>query len=355
MEYNRLKTAVTDIRMPEDVQTRILNNVQIQSQRKVPIRTGFWKRRAVLIIDAALFIGLAIPVFVGASETISQIMHRVSPSIARFFQLVQESSTDNNIRMEVISSHIDGDTASFYITMQDLTGGRIDGTIDLNDSYFIDVPYDISAYCQPLGYDEETSTATFMVNLTRMDGKPITDKKITFTATEFLSRKKSYKKIEIPIDLTTVPTSPETQLVHYTGAGGMGAKDTVHNSHTIEALVPDTPDPDFPVSGIDLTGIGFVDGTLHIQTRVTDPLSNGNHGYFYLIDGDGNQIIYDASYTFQQEISGVRTDYTDHLFNVTPEQLANCKLYGNFETAGLLTKGYWSVTFNLENEQQNNS
>lgn len=351
MEYNRLKTAVTDIRMPEDMQTRILNNVQIQSRRKFPIRTGFWKRPAVIIVEAALFIGLAIPVCVGASETISQIMHRVSPSIARFFQLVQESCTDNDIKMEVISSHIDGDTVSFYITMQDLTGSRIDGTIDLNDSYFIDVPYDTSAYCQPLGYDEETSTATFMVNLTRMDGKPITDRKVTFTVTEFLSGKTTYDGIEIPVDLTTIPTSPETQLVHYTGAGGMGAKDAVHHDKMIEALVPDSPDPDFPVSGIDLTGIGFVDGTLHIQTRVTDPLSNGNHGYFYLIDGDGNQINYDASYTFQQDTAGVRTDYTDHLFNVTPEQLVDCKLYGNFYTAALLTRGYWSVTFNLDDEQ----
>ena len=89
MEYNRLKTAVTDIRMPEDMQTRILNNVQIQSRRKFPIRTGFWKRPAAIIVEAALFIGLVIPVFVGASETIYQMMHLVSPSIARLFQSVQ--------------------------------------------------------------------------------------------------------------------------------------------------------------------------------------------------------------------------------------------------------------------------
>lgn len=351
MDCNRLKNAVTDIHMPEGMQTRILNNVLIQSRRKFPIRTGFWKRPAALIIEAALFIGLAIPVFVGASETISQIMHRVPPSIARLFQLVQESCTDNGIRMEVVSSSIDGDTAHFYITMQDLTSDRIDGTIDLNDSYFIDVPYDTSAYCQPLGYDEETSTATFMVNLTRMDGNPITDRKITFIATEFLSRKTIYDGIEIPVDLGTVPTRPDTQTVRFTGAGGLGGKEAIPKDHMAKVLVPGTPDSSFPISGIDLTGIGFVDGKLHIQTQIKDLLSNDNHGYFYLIDGDGSQIDYHVSYTFQKETSDGRIDYTDYLFKVTPEQLAECSLYGHFVTAGLLTQGYWSVTFHLDNAQ----
>ena len=38
---------------------------------------------------------------------------------------------------------------------------------------------------------------------------------------------------------------------------------------------------DFPVEGIDFTGIGYVNGMLHIQTSVVDNLTKDNHGYFF--------------------------------------------------------------------------
>lgn len=351
MDCNRLKNAVTDIHMPEGMQTRILNNVLIQSRKKHPIHPVIWKRTAAVLIEAALCIGLTIPVVAQSPDTIYQLMYQVAPAVVRFFQPIQQSDTDNGIRMEVVSSSIDGDTAHFYITMQDLTGDRIDETTDLYDSYTIHAPYETSAWCESYGYDEETRTATFMVHITRKDGKPITDKKITFIATEFLSRKTTYDGIEIPVDLGTVPTRPDTQTVRFTGTGGPGGKEAIPKDHMAKVLVPGTPDSSFPISGIDLTGIGFVDGKLHIQTQIKDPHSNDNHGYFYLIDGDGSQIDYHVSYTFQKETSNGRIDYTDYLFKVTPEQLAECSLYGNFVTAGLLTQGYWSVTFHLDNAQ----
>ncbi len=347
MEYNRLKTAVMDIRMPEGMQTRILNHALVQSRRRFPHHAGFWRSPAAVLIEAALCMTIAVPVLAASSDTVHNLMYQISPSVAQFFQPVRQSDESNGIRMEVISAHLDGDTADLYITMQDLIGDRIDKTTDLYDSYTIDIPFDTSSHCEQVGYDAETGIVTFLVSITRTDGHPIDGGKITFAATEFLSRKSVYDGIEIPLDLNMIETAPETQHVRFTGASGMGAKYAQHKERMFEALVPGKPDKRFPVDGIDLTGMGFVDGQLHIQTSVMDPLGKDNHGYFYFVDGNGSQICYDASYTFQVETSDGRTDYTDYLFNITPEQLATCKLYGNFWTSSLLTQGDWKVTFDL--------
>ena len=52
-----------------------------------------------------------------------------------------------------------------YITMQDLTEDRIDGSTDLFDSYSINRPFDSSAHCERVRYDESTKTATFLITI----------------------------------------------------------------------------------------------------------------------------------------------------------------------------------------------
>ena len=38
----------------------------------------------------------------------------------------------------------------------------------------------------------------------------------------------------------------------------------------------------------------------------------------------------------------------EYVFSGTPGALADCRLAGDFTTAGLLTEGSWKVTFRLE-------
>ena len=53
------------------------------------------------------------------------------------------------------------------------------------------------------------------------------------------------------------------------------------------AMVPGDEEASFPVKGIDLTGVGYVDGKLHVQMQMKNSLDNSNHGYFYLKDATG--------------------------------------------------------------------
>ncbi len=172
--------------------------------------------------------------------------------------------------MEVVSAYIRDNTADIYITMQDLTGDRIDSTTDLFDSYSINRPFDSSATCQPVDYDEKTKTATFLISISEWGNQKIDGDKITFSVTEFLSHKKEYNDIRIPIDLTSVPTAGSTQKVRPTGRGGKVHEKDHDETETV--LTPSQAMADFPVDGLDLSAISYMDGMLHIQTACTDNL-----------------------------------------------------------------------------------
>lgn len=58
----------------------------------------------------------------------------------------------------------------------------------------------------------------------------------------------------------------------------------------LRVLEPGEPRGEFPVEGMALTGVGYVDGKLHLQTAVTDLEAYDNHSYFYLLDQEGNRI-----------------------------------------------------------------
>lgn len=348
MDHNPLKKSVESIAMPEAMKIRIIRQTISDASKSEKYRnTVSWQKPAITAAILLLCFFIAIPIGVTASETIYGLMYFVSPEIAQFFHPVQKSDIDNGIKMEVVSSYIHGDTAEIYITMQDLTGDRIDETIDLYDSYAILAPFDSSAHCERAGYDKNTKTATFFITIQNMNGrdlKNILGDKVTFTVRQFLSRKKEYKGVKIPYDFTSVSQAGITQQVSPTGGGGLAYED----KDVLTVLVPNEPYTGFPIEGVSLTGIGFIDGKLHIQTAVEDPLNNDNHGFMYLTDKEGNRQEGKASYYFITQNGDIRVDYQEEIFSVTPEELLKYELYGEFYVSGLMTNGKWSVTFPLE-------
>lgn len=185
-----------------------------------------------------------------------------------------------------------------------------------------------------------TGTATFLITITQMGNKDIEGNKITFTVNRFLSQKVSYDDIAIPVDLTAIPQNAETREVPLTGFASMDNEDMPDSFH---AMLPGAPNKAFVVDGMALTGIAYVDNSLHIQTAVKDPLSNDNHGYFYLVDAAGKPGYSDASYFFTEETSEGCINYMESVFSISPEELAACTLHGSFTVSGILTEGDFSV------------
>lgn len=296
----------------------------------------------------------ATPILAANVPVIYELMYLVSPTIAQFFLPVQKSCENNGIKLEVISTYIHDDTAEIYITMQDLIGNRVDETTDLNDSYSINRPFDSSATCQRIDYNEQTKTVTFLLSITEWGNKNIDGDKITFSVKNFLSDKQTYNEIPILVDLTNIEATLPTRQASTVGSSGTKYKEYSPNyENNAMVLVPSDPIA-IPVEGINFTGIGYIDHMLHLQISVVDNLTKDNHGSFFLIDKNGKQIECDYTVHFIENFdSNNRIDYTEFVFNIPQSEIGEYSLYGTFFTSGLFTQGNWQVTFPLETTKKN--
>ena len=107
------------------------------------------------------------------------------------------------------------------------------------------------------------------------------------------------------------------------------------------------------VDGVSLTGIGYVDGWLHVQVYYADILKTDNHGSISLVNREtGEQIECDGSAAFFDDAG--TGSYEDYVFTgIAADALGTYALYGTFVTSAGPVEGNWSVTFPLENTADN--
>lgn len=309
-------------------------------------------RRPIAVAAAIILcLTLATPVLAAKVPEIYELMYLVSPTVAQYFTPVQESCEDNGIRMEVVSTSIHDDTAQIYVTMQDLTGDRVDATTDLFDSYSLHIPFDSISHCERVGFDETTRMATFLITISTMDGKDIDIKggKVTFSVREFLSHKVSEENLPISLDLAAIGEEKtiftlDSQNDMYTYVGGSSIDGKSPDSYSV--LIPGNSVYSLG-EGMDITGIGFVNGQLHIQTATYDKLTMDTHGDFLLVDASGSKVYYNSVCFVAGVDTDNRTDYQEFVFDVSPEEIGSYSLLGNYYSSGMNTKGNWKVTFPL--------
>ncbi len=309
-----------------------------------------WGRGIAVAAGLLLVINVSLPVLAGTFPTIYELMYLVSPAVAQFYQPVQLSDEYDGIRMEVVAAYIHEETAEIYITLQDLEGNRLDETTDLYDSYSIHMPYSAIGNCRKVGYDPESGILTYLITVTQENGRKIEGEKLTFSVGGFLGQKQEYEKIEIPIDLTQV-TEESYQYVDTPARGGTMTSYSelaAIMSETYPVLVPQPEDPDFPIEGVKLTGIGYVEGKLHIQYAVENALNNDNHGSFFLQNEAGEMLQEVGSISFYEESGKKRIDYRDSVFLIPQEELQNYRLYGDFVISEGFHEGNWQVTFPIK-------
>ncbi len=329
----------------EKLVEQALENVWNQEGRK---GRKVWYPAVAAAACVCLFL-VAMPVLAAVPQGY-QFLYLVSPATAQFFKPVRRACEDQGIRMEVESACIHGDTAEFYVTMQDLEGDRIDGTTDLYDSYSIHMPFDGIGHSERIGYDEETGKVSFYVSLTRWDQGKIEGGKITFSVREFLSHKKKWEALLID-DLKKQERTKEqpARLTESYGGGGLDHELYLEKDGQTGVLVPGKPWEGFCVEGAELTGMGYVDGLFHVQVAYLNRYETDIHGFLYLQDEQGQTVddIYNVYHAESEETRGER-DYVDYVFDVPPEKLGKYRLYGDFSTSGMHVEGNWQVTFPLE-------
>lgn len=332
---------------------KIIHSVE-EPEREINKTKILFRKPAIIVSMLMVLILASTPVLAANVPAIYKLMYFVSPTVAQFFMPVQRYCEDNGIKMEVVSAYIHDDTAEIYITMQDLIQDRVDETTDLYDSYSINRPFDSSATCELVGYDKAAKTATFLISITEWGSKKIVGDKITFSVREFISDKHMYNEIPIEADLTSIDSAPSTKQVPAGSGGGPKYEEYFPDFESkAKVLLPSAP-MKFPVEGIDFTGIGYVDGMLHIQTSVVNNLTKDNHGYFFLSDSKGNKIQCVYSVSFSENLDrDNRVHYDEYVFDIPQSEIGQYSLYGTFVTSGLFTEGKWQVTFPLEEIKNN--
>lgn len=307
----------------------IRRTLDFSQRRSRPLR-----RLAAAGIAAAIL--LATPALAVQTEVGYQLMYLVSPAAAQFFQPVQECSTDQGVTMEVIGVQVDGDTAQAWIS---LSGGDVDESTDLFDSYSFHLPFDQSSHCERVSWDEETQTVTFLCTTKTLDGSYIpTGSKMTFSVRQLLTGKEVLEGAEVDLDLKSYVEEAETAGSYYSPTGGSGPSVMLLPGQVLAE----------PAKGLPITAAGYADGLFHIQLCRGDATRLDNHAQLWLENSTGTTLTAAVSY-FTSEADGNRMDYIDFIFDVPPEEVGSYTLYGNFYTASALTEGLWQVTFPLKN------
>ncbi len=298
-------------------------------RRRAPLR-----RLAAIAAAAALV--LATPALAVRTEPGYQLLYRLSPAAAQFFQPVRESCTDQGVTLEVLGVRVERDTAQAYLT---LSGGPVDATTDLFDSYSFHLPFDQSGHCERVAWDAETRTATFLCTVQTLDGSTIpTGGKMTFSVRQLLTGKEAWEGAAVDLNLADHAREAETTQGY-----------SSHEEDAVPMLLPGEVLTE-PAEGIAITAAGYADGVFHVQARLGDILRTDNHCWLWLEDTVGTRVEPDRGVYFHSDTDAPGADvYEDFLFDISPEELADCTLHGDFYTAPTLTEGLWRVTFPLEN------
>lgn len=350
-----------------------LINTTLERTKKIEkSNTKIVYKHRKLLIAAAIICLCAIlattPVFAAANDFVYTVMYQISPQMAQFFTPVQKSCESNGVEMSVLACYIHDDTAEIYVSMRDTGANVVDEKLDLNDSYSINTPFDSSAHCERVDYDESTKTATFLITVSQWGEQDIVGDKLTFSVRSLLYGKNAYEDYVVPIDLSKVDKTPKTQ------------KQYVQLENITDAAMEMLAEQDTYKDATDFgkmsfSGIGYVDGCLHIQMKYEDYTENDNHCWMYLhdkredfpkyrnddlLDGYTAHGLYESNdlyteYSVCWYDGNVRYDETviepnsDYSFEEFVNEISNYEIVGDFYTTNDAYHGNWKITFPIEN------
>jgi hypothetical protein len=278
----------------------------VTKRKIIPLKRIAALAAAVLVVAAMSISALA----AADVEPAYELLYAVSPRVAQSLKPVRESCVSEGIKMEVISAAIHGCRADLLVGISDTKGDRIDGTVDLFDSYLIRGMGDSVGTCERQGYDPETGMATFLVRLENMDKSPIKSEKITFSVLCMLTGKTEFKD-SFDIDLANIDSFTEL----------------------------------YPVSGAKITDIRYENGRLNVTVYYSDVRQYDNHGWVWLTDENGIEIQPSDGETYDPDDTGRCYVYS---FDVPENVLGSYTLNGNFVTCDTLIEGDWQVTFPMK-------
>ncbi|MGN7413208.1 hypothetical protein [Paenibacillus sp. SAF-068] len=319
------------------------------------------KRRYRKAIYIPLTAALSLSLVTGAAASmgiidLSSVLHFIGADRLGILQPVHQVSEDQGIRMEIIGAVRDGDTTEIYVSLSDLTGHRIDDTLDVYDYR---VTGGNANNAQIIHYDdaEKTAIVRFLIQ-----GK-VTKNRITVQINTLMSGTSLQDGYNVQVDWEQLLQEKKInsyEILDRDRISGLGGKTDIQlETDPIPVLHQDVTN--IPVEGIawmHISNMGFVDGKLHIQIDPDNEIGEYNHGYFYFTDEQGQKLdIPEYSISYGHYVKdGVRYggDYREFVYDLSAvDQLDTLRLQGSFTSISEVVQGNWKTTFNLSQNALN--
>lgn len=271
-------------------------------------------------------------------------------------------------------------TATVLISFRDTLGERIQGPVDLNDSFGLDSVNGLGASWfsggySYAGYDEETGKVYYQIQIS-------TDvvyerSKLTFRVGELLLH---HEEEDQEIPLTDIASEMAVKCVSLNGCGAMDwnkysewmCLDMEEPIEFMEAnhiknteSMPEDPRPGALVmDGISaskchvddftITGLAYQGNVIRLQICMGEFAHSFRHVTPYLKLADGSERIYWFSDSWQEKQGEERLMFYEFYLPCTPEELEEASLYGHFARTEDYLKGDWKVTFRVEEKEAGN-
>lgn len=343
---HKIKQEIDKIKIPKNLHEQSKIGVQ-RAKSSRPKRKI--KKIMIPLVASTFFVFSG----VGAAyvPSLNHLVSLISPEVAVMLQPIEKSSENNGIKMEVVAAMNDEEMAVIYATIQDLTGNRIDETLELYDYSFTGAHMLTS---EIVHFDEKTNTATLRIQ--GNGGEKLNDKKVNLSIDSFLSQEETFESA-LDVDLLSLlDKEPKTVLLdmdNISGGGGLLFFELEKNDF-IQVLKPNETEISLADTGLmNLSNIGIIDDRLHIQVKWSEGIVDG-HGYFSFKDPTGNQI-YSSSVHFSINEAGQQVyghDYTEYIFDLAEINLDEQTLFEHLIRNGNHIKGKWRSTFKLAAVQE---
>lgn len=343
---NKIKQELEKIEIPNELHERSRFGV-MKAKSEKPKRK--LKKLAIPLIASALVV---FSTGVGAARipSFNNLIATVSPEIALMLQPIEISDENDGIKMEVVAAMNDNEMAIIYVTLQDLTGNRIDETLDLYDYSLTGAQMFNSRI---VDYDKKTNTAT--VRIQGNGGDNLNNRKVKLRINSFLSDKQTFE-VAVDANLSEITSKPPQTIqldMNDIPGGGGNLYQKLQDQGIIQVLKPNKLEMPLPeIEFMPITNMGIIDNHLHIQVR----WNKGNiddHGYFYFVDDSGNEI-HPTNITFGIDEAGHTNygdGYTEYIFDIDSVDFEEQELIAHFVSNGEYTTGNWNTTFKMRSVQ----
>lgn len=324
-------------------------------------------RPVAITYSVMLVLSLTIlPVMAQNYPGVYKMLEGYAPALADFVLPIELSDTSQGITMQVEAVKVENNatendntgssTAEIIVSFSDAEGSDrdlINGRVDMYDSYYLQsygVTYNTGGGGF-LEYDETEDKAYFRIQLSSDDAYE--EGKLRFKVRRLLTNSSEEKQW---IDLENIVKNPATKAVTLTGGGGGNRE--LFNQYFKKGNVED-PRPganvmdilradESKVGALTVTGVGYADGILRIQTGRGNLTDADRHMQPFLVDSQGNERHNDHSVGWQEEVNGEKLTFEEHWFLVEEDELENIRVYGIFYITDGCVNGNWEVTLPLE-------